>query len=220
MIQATVHLVDDNQAVRDSIVWMLEREGIQVEAYATPGDLLKAYDPKSRGCLVLDLSLPEMSGLELRDRLVEMGCRLPFIIITGCGEVPDATRAIKLGAVDFMEKPLDRDIFLDRVWQALDKDTRQRRERADHDSVQNLLDELTPREREVLELVVAGKLTKQIARQFGISVKTIEVHRSNITRKMQVDSVAQLVRIVTEHRISNTAAQSLPSQHPAVRDEV
>ena len=212
--QPTVILVEDDQAVRDSIVWMLEQERIHVEAYATPSKLLAMYDSARPGCLVLDLHLPEMNGLELRGRLVEMGCQLPFIIITGHAEVPDATHAMRIGAVDFIEKPLNREVFLNRVWLALDQDARWRREQADHECVQARLDSLTQREHEVLGRVVAGKLTKQIATELGITIKTVEAHRSNITRKMQVDSVVQLVRIVIEHQSPHAAVQvpSIPAE--------
>lgn len=200
MTPPTVLLVDDDRAVCDSLVWMLKLEGINARAFLTPSALLHEFDPSCNGCLVLDLHLPGMTGLELRSRLCELGCELPFMIITGRGEVPDATAAMRMGALDFMEKPVYRRTFIQRVWQAFEEDTRRRREKTNYDDVQRRMDTLTKREREVLELVVAGKLTKQIARELGVTVKTIEAHRSNLTKKMRVNSAIQLVRMVTQQR--------------------
>jgi two-component system, LuxR family, response regulator FixJ len=199
MSRPLVFLVEDDLAVRESVVWMLDRQGIQVEAYETPEAFLNNYDSRKRGCLVLDLKLPGIGGVDLRKRLVAQGCDLPFIMMSGHGEIPDATNAMRMGAIDFIEKPLNRELFIDRVWQALDADVKQHREQEGQRRYQARLDALTRREREVLDLVVAGKLTKQIAKQLGVTIKTVEAHRSNITRKMQVDSVVQLVREVTEH---------------------
>lgn len=219
MTPLTVFLVDDDRAVCDSIVWMLKQEGINVKAFLSPSALLHEFDPSSNGCLVLDLQLPEMTGLELHSRLRELGCDLPFMIITGCGEVPDATAAMRMGALDFIEKPVYRKTFLQRVWQALDEATRRRQEKTNYDDVQRRIDKLTKREREVLELVVAGKLTKQIARQLGVTVKTIEAHRSNVTKKMQVDSAIQLVRMVTQQRAYHSPAGISPPNMPIHQEE-
>lgn len=195
-----VYLVEDDSAVRDSLVWLFRKEGYDVEAYGTPAEILSAYDQSKHGCLVLDLRLPEMTGIELRQKLIEQGCTHPFIIITGHGDVPDATRSMRMGAIDFIEKPLDITLLLSRVREAIEADLRQRREIMEHESFRSRFETLSPREREVLELVVAGKLTKQIANQLEISIKTVEVHRSNITRKMKVDNFIQLVRLYTEHQ--------------------
>lgn len=209
MSRPLVFLVEDDLAVRESVVWMLDRQGIQVEAYETPEHFLSEYNPAKRGCLVLDLKLPGMGGLELRQKLVAKGCDLPFIMISGHGEIPDATNAMRMGAIDFIEKPLNRELFIERVWQALDTDAKHHREQEGQRKYQARLDALTRREREVLELVVAGKLTKQIAKQLGVTIKTVEAHRSNITKKMQVDSVVQLVREVTEHAQASSEASTL-----------
>ncbi|MCA9011042.1 MAG: response regulator transcription factor [Planctomycetaceae bacterium] len=199
MTRAIVYLVEDDAAVRSSLVRILELEGYHVEAFAAPAELLAQYDPAKPGCLVLDLRLPEMSGIELRQRLVDQGCRHPFIIITGHGEVRDATHSMRMGAVDFIEKPLDRKILLARVSEAVTTDLQRRLAAEQHELFRARLEALTPREREVLQLVVAGRLSKQIASELKIAIKTVEVHRSNIVRKMQIDNVIQLVRLYTEY---------------------
>ncbi len=197
VLESKVYLVDDDHAVRKSLVWMLNQEGIQVEPYASPRDLLNAYDPAATGCLVLDQRLPEMSGLELRARLAERGCQLPFIMITAYGEITDATQAMRMGAIDFIEKPFPPELFLKRIRQALDEDAERCRRQTDAGSFESRLMSLTPRQREVLDLVVSGKMTKQIAIELDISVKTVEVHRRNLKKKLHADSVAHLVRMVT-----------------------
>lgn len=209
----TVFLVEDNPADLNFLTHMLQRERIWVEGYASANDLLRVYDPSRLGCLVLDLHLPEMTGWELRGRLAQLGCQLPFIIITSRGEIPDATDAIRRGAVDFLEKPIGREVFLRRVWQALAEDEQRRCDEARRAEVQARYDSLTRREREVLEAVIAGNLSKQIARQLGITIKTVEAHRSNIIKKMQVDSVVQLVRVITEHRFHCAAPNRGSCRH-------
>ena len=199
MTQPTVYLVEDDAAVRSSLIRILELEGYHVEAFAGPTQLLTQYDPAKPGCLVLDLRLPEMSGIELRQRLVDQGCRHPFIIITGHGEVSDATRSLRMGAIDFIEKPLDRKVLLARVGEAVASDLQRRLASEQHELFRSRLETLTPREREGLQLVVAGRLSKQIASELQIAVKTVEVHRSNIVRKMQIENVIQLVRLYTEY---------------------
>jgi two-component system, LuxR family, response regulator FixJ len=206
MNKQTVILVDDDQSVRESLEWMLREEQLRVDAYPSPKNLLLEYDADKPGCLVLDLRLPEMSGIELHDQLVERGCRHPFIIMTGHGEVLDATQAMRSGAVDFIEKPLDRKLFLARVYEALERDKLQRSEHLRRRDLEFRLTKLTPREREVLTLVVEGLLTKQIAGQLGISIKTVEVHRSNITKKMGVESVVQLVRLCSDHLLLDNSS--------------
>ncbi len=204
MDQSVVYIVEDDATVRQAIVWMLESEElkdqIQVRTFATPKDLLSQFDPQSSGCLVLDLRLPEMSGLELRDALVERGCELPFIVITGSGEVPDVISAMRQGAIDFIEKPLKTEQLCSSVSRAIAKDAQRRTLRQTREKTNQMLDSLTRREREVLNLVVAGLLNKQIARELNLSIKTIESHRANIMKKLSADSVAQLVRMIVENR--------------------
>ena len=198
----TVLLVEDDQEMRESIEWMLQKEGISVEAYSTPQALLDCYDPNRPGCLVLDLKLPGMSGVELWNELERIGGRHPFIVISGHGDVSNAVEAMRTGAIDFIQKPFSRQAFLTRVRQAIDCDAENRKQREKQCALRKRLQSLTPREREVLDLVVDGELTKNIARKLGIRPKTVEVHRSHITSKLGVDSTAQLVRIVVEQKLS------------------
>jgi FixJ family two-component response regulator len=195
-------LVEDEQQMRESLIWMLRSTGYEVDAHAAPTSLLESYDPDTPGCLVLDLRLPEMNGLELVAQLRQKGGNHPFIMITGHGDVPVAVDSMKQGAVDFLSKPFSHRIFLNRVKEALDRDTKDRQRRKEEAIIQKRIDLLTPREREVMHLVVDGLLTKQIATELGIKNKTVEVHRSHVTRKMQVESVPQLVRMVALRRLS------------------
>ena len=209
MDRQTVFFVEDDKAVRDSVTRMLIADGLDVEAFGHPSELLKAYDPSKPGCLLIDLCLPQMTGLELHAELLKQGCKHPFIIITGHGDVPHATAAMREGAVDFLEKPFDRQCLLDRIHEAICCDSERRKKCAKQESIRALIDSLTAREHEVMELVVDGRLTKQIARELGISTKTVEVHRHRITKKMQIESVAQLVGMMTEYSMVSGSAPSL-----------
>ncbi len=198
----TVLLVDDDQKMRESIEWMLRKEGISVEAYSTPKAFLDCYNPDRPGCLVLDSKLPGMTGVELWYALERLGGRHPFIVISEHGDVSNAVEAMRTGAIDFIQKPFSRQAFVTRVRQAIDRDAENRKQREKQRALRERLQSLTPREREILDLVVDGELTKNIAQKLGIRPKTVEVHRSHITSKMGVDSTAQLVRIVVEEKLS------------------
>jgi two-component system, LuxR family, response regulator FixJ len=197
--RACVFLVDDDQQIRDSLAWMLRSVGLEVECYGSPEAALAACTPDRPACLVIDLQLPGMSGLELRKRLLENGCYQPFIVMSGHGDVSLAVRAMRMGAMDFLEKPFSHQRLLEAIQKGVERDADERRRHAERTAIQTRLESLTPREREVLSLVADGTLSKRIAGQLGISPKTVEVHRSNIMKKMKVDSVAQLVNLVTRH---------------------
>jgi two-component system, LuxR family, response regulator FixJ len=194
---ATVLLVDDDSAIRDAMSWTLRSVGLSVESCASPDELLRSSRPDLSGCFVIDLQLPGMNGFELQKRLRQKGCLQPFIIVSGHANVSLAVQAMHLGAIDFIEKPFNHQLLLDSVQKAIERDVGQRRRRADQADIQKKLDELTDRERQVLDLVVCGELSKRIASQLRISVKTVEAHRSNIRKKMDIDSVAQLTSLVT-----------------------
>ena len=204
MDEHTVFLVEDDQSVRTSLVRVLEAEQIGVQAYAGADELLDSYDKSKPGVLVVDLFLPTISGIELCDRLRKNGDIHPFIIISGRGRIPDAKLALWKGAMDFMEKPLDMSEFLDRVRRAFVEYDRRRQQKEKWIAIQKRLDSLTHRESEVLEFVADGVPTKQIANRLGISTKTVENHRSNITKKMKVGGGMQLVRLVTEFRMNDS----------------
>lgn len=192
--EPTVFVVDDDQAVRDSLCWLIEAEGINVKACESASEFLDFYDPQWPGCLVLDVRLPGMSGLDLQRELTHRQITLPIIIITGHGDVPTAVRALKAGAVDFMEKPFSDEAIIKRVHSALEQNTHDRRQASERSVIQQRIASLTPRERQVLDLVVQGKLNKQIASDLHLSQKTVEAHRANLMSKMQATNVADLVK--------------------------
>jgi FixJ family two-component response regulator len=193
--EPTVFVVDDDRAMRDSLSWLLDSVGLRVRSYATAADFLADHDPAQPGCLVLDVRMPGMSGLDLQAELARRGVELPTIVITGHAEVSMAVRAVKAGAIDFIEKPFSDQLLLDRVRQALEIDLEAREVRRRREDARRRLATLSGREREVLNLVVAGKANKEIAFELGVSPKTVEVHRAHVMSKMCVDSLAELIRI-------------------------
>lgn len=191
-----IFIVDDDDALRDSLVWLLESSGYRVCAYASAEAFLDDYTTALTGCLVLDVRMPGMSGLELFEALRERHSTLPVIFITGHGDVPMAVSAVKRGAVDFIEKPFgDRDM-LRLIEDSLARERAGREKRQREAETARRLGELTQREREVLDLIIAGKLNKQIADMLGISIKTVEVHRARVMEKMCANSLAELVQHV------------------------
>jgi RNA polymerase sigma factor (sigma-70 family) len=192
----TVFVVDDDPAMRQSLRWLIESVNVAVETYATAQDFLAAYDPNRPGCLVLDVRMPGMGGLDLQAELARREIEVPVIIITGYAEVPTAVRALKSGALDFIEKPFSDQLLLDRIQQAIASDRQARVRRHERAALAARVAQLTPREREVMQLVVAGSSNREIAAELGLSVKTVEVHRARVMEKMKVDSLADLVRIV------------------------
>jgi two-component system response regulator FixJ len=203
----TVFVVDDDQATRKSLRWLVETLGVPVQTFHSGASFLDSYDPEQPGCLVLDVMMSGMTGLELQKELNERQIEIPVIVLTGYGDVPTAVRALKNGAVEFLEKPFDGEILLDQVRHALELDTARRRERDAGEVVRQRLSRLTPREREILELVVHGLSSKEIATRLDVSFKTVEAHRAKIMRKMEANGVAQLVRmVVTTTEIGGQAA--------------
>lgn len=201
--EPTVFVVDDDAAVRQSFEWLVGSVGLRTETYASARDFLDAYDPARPGCLVLDVRMPGMSGLELQERLAADGVTLPVIVVSGYGDVPTAVRVMKHGAVDFIEKPFSDQAMLDRIQASIERDLEARRADAKRASARSNRDRLTRREAEVMDLVIAGQSNKQIARALAISPKTVEVHRAKVMKKMQADSLAELVRLATRAASSN-----------------
>jgi FixJ family two-component response regulator len=189
-----VFVVDDDEAVRDSLKWLLESHGLEVRHYASPRTFLDACDSTLSGCLVLDVRMPDMSGLELHERLDERGITWPVIFITGHGDVPMAVSALKRGAVDFIEKPFRHEEMLGLIRKCLAKDAAERARRQRDAALRGRSASLTEREREVMKLIVGGNLNKEIADLLGISVKTVEVHRGRVMDKMGARTVADLVQ--------------------------
>ncbi len=190
-----VFVVDDDPAMRDSLRWLIESTGLQVETFADAQAFLARIRPDLPGCLILDIRMPGMSGLDLQTELARRGVGLPTIVVTGHAEVPMAVRAVKAGAIDFIEKPFSDQLLLDRVRQGIDRDRQERDGRARRGEVLRRMGLLTHREREVLDLVVAGRANKEIAAALHLSPKTVEVHRAHVMDKMQASSVAELVRL-------------------------
>jgi FixJ family two-component response regulator len=189
----TVFVVDDYAPVRSSISRLLRAAGFAVAGFASAGDFLAQYDPGVCGCLVLDLAMPALNGLELQRILEKTGSLLPIIFLTGHGDIPKSVQAMKHGASDFLTKPVNDEDLLAAVRMAIEKDRALRREQAELSDIRGRLATLTPREREVLEYVVAGKLNKQIADELGTVEQTVKVHRAHVMQKMKVHSVAELV---------------------------
>jgi len=196
LAQQTVFIVDDDPAIRRSLHLLIEMLGVAVQTFPSAASFLAAYKPGDSGCLILDLRMPEMTGLDLQQELIRRGCDSPIIVLTGYGDIPSAICALKSGAVDFLEKPVDDDVLLDHVRRALALDAQHRRQRSEHDSVRVRIERLTPRECEVLRLVIDGLASKEIAQRLHVSCKTVEAHRARIMRKMETDGVADLVRVV------------------------
>lgn len=194
--EPTVFIVDDDEAMRDALDTLIRSVGIRTSLHASADEFLAGYDPEQPGCLVLDVRMPGMSGLDLQDALAKQGIELPVIIITGHGDIPMAVRAMRAGAVDFLEKPFREQELLHRIHQAVEQDAGARQDRAAKGEITARLASLTPREGQVLDLVVAGKPNKAIAGELGLSHKTVEFHRAKIMDKMRADSVAELVRMV------------------------
>jgi FixJ family two-component response regulator len=190
-----VFVVDDDEAVCRSLSMLIADIGLEVKTFTSASAFLAAYDPSQPGCLVLDVRMSGMSGLELQSRLNELEYAVPTIIITGHADVPMAVEAMKAGAMDFIEKPFRDQLLLDGIQRAIDLDARTRRRRQEVRDMQARIKLLTAREREIMDLLVLGKANKAIAYELGISQKTVDFHRANILQKVGVGSVVELVRL-------------------------
>lgn len=192
---STVYIVDDDEAVRDSLRWLLEANNYRVRAFPSGESFLAEYDEKRPGVLIVDVRMPGMSGLELQEQLIARKSTMPIVFITGHGDVPMAVSTIKKGAIDFLEKPFDetdlREI-VGRMFEQANERLSQAQAQREHEA---MLARLTAREQQVLERIVAGRLNKQIADDLGISIKTVEAHRANIMEKLQVTTVADLMKV-------------------------
>jgi two-component system, LuxR family, response regulator FixJ len=191
-----VYVVDDDEAVRDSLRLLLRSVGLASEVYASAADFLEVYDPDKHSCLVADIRMPGLSGLELQQRLNEQHAEIPVIFITGHGDVPMAVNAMKSGAMDFIQKPFRDQDLIDRIHKALQQDQERREWRREERAIRKRLETLTPRETEVMQRVVQGQANKVIALDLGVSQRTVELHRARVMRKLGMRSLAQLVRVV------------------------
>ena len=192
---STVYIVDDDQAIRHAMELLMRSVGLDYRIFHSGDDFLAAYSGDMAGCLVLDIRMPGLGGLELQEKLIESGSTLPIIFITGHGDVPMAVEAMQKGAVDFIQKPFRDQELLDRISEAMKTDQQRRSARDQQAEVTSRVDKLTKREREVMELVVTGKPNKVIAYDLGVSQRTVEIHRARVMEKMEADSLADLVRM-------------------------
>ena len=193
--EPTVILVDDDQSVRESLQWLIESVDLRVVTYGSAAEFIESFDPLAPGCLVLDVRMPGMSGLELQENLAAHRCGLPVIIITGHADVPMSVRAFEGGAFAFLEKPVNQQVLLEKISKAIEQDRMNRQEAIPEDIDQRIA-QLTPREREVMDLLVAGHPMKQIASQLQISVPTCSKHRAKVLEKLEVDNDVRLALCV------------------------
>ncbi len=201
--QATVCIVEDNSAVRDSVRWLVEQVGLNAATYSSANEFLAQHDPDIRGCLILDIRMPGMSGLELQEHLIQSHITLPIIFITGHGDVPIAVRAMKAGAFDFLQKPFNDQALLDSIYAAIRKHDELCADLDRKTSTSRYLTELTKREREVLTLLRQGKSSKEIAEDLTISVRTVEGHRSHLMTKMHAKTIGHLIELVSVLEVPN-----------------
>ena len=193
---AVIYVVDDDDAIRDSLRFLLKSVGLGSETYESAADFLESFDPADHGCLVADIRMPGMSGLELQAELNRRHIEIPIIFITGHGDVPMAVNAMKAGAADFIQKPFRDQDLIDRIHKALQADKERSSSRREEMSIRKRLETLTPRETEVMEKVVQGCANKVIALDLGVSQRTVELHRARVMHKMGVRALADLVRLV------------------------
>jgi RNA polymerase sigma factor (sigma-70 family) len=200
--QPTVFIVDDDQAMRNSLKWLIESVAMQVETFDSADAFIESFYPGRSGCLLLDVRMPGMSGLELQEYLMLNRIAIPIIIITGHADVPMAVRAMKAGAIDFIEKPFNDELLLESIRHALQLNERQRDMQAQRAEIATRLARLTPREHEVMVMVTNGRANKEIASSLGVSAKTVEAHRARVMEKMEAGSLAELVRMAIYANLS------------------
>jgi RNA polymerase sigma factor (sigma-70 family) len=210
---AIIYIVDDEPVVLRTLQGLIETVGLQAVTFTSAQEFLRYNHVDAPSCLVLDVRLPQISGLDLQEVMNESGIQIPIIFITGHGDIPMSVRAMKAGAVDFLQKPFNHQELLDAVHKALERNRQERALRKEHKSLHELFDSLTPREQQVMALVISGMLNKQAAGELGVSEKTIKVHRARVMEKMQAESLADLVRMAAKLGINKTECNPIPSNN-------
>lgn len=201
-----VYLVDDEFSIRDSLTLLIESTGQAVKSFESAESFLENYDPERPGCLLLDVRMPVMSGHDLQNELLSRGISIPIIFISGHADIADSAKAFRAGAVDFLEKPFDNDVLLERINEAIKKDVFLREEQSKKSKIQERIDHLTAREKEVLSLIIKSHSNKESAKILNISNRTVDVHRASIMEKMQAENVAELITMVMYCESPNTYA--------------
>jgi two-component system, LuxR family, response regulator FixJ len=202
---ALVYLVDDEFAIRDSLALLIESTGLEVKSFDSSEDFLKNYNPERPSCLILDVRMPLMGGLELQEELAVRNINIQIIFISGNAEISDSAKAFRSGALDFLEKPFDNQILLERIQEAIKKDIAIKKRFAEKQKIQSCFNRLTSREKEVLQLIISSHSNKEAAKKLDVSHRTIDAHRARVMEKMQADNVAALVAMVLNHELLNQA---------------
>lgn len=213
---AVVHIVDDDRDMRDSLAYLLRSVDIGVQVYANATEFLAPYRPQQPGCLLFDVRMPDVSGLELYERLVAQGVTVPVIFMTAYADVPMAVRALKSGALEFLEKPFNRQVLLERVQKAISEDRARREQCAVWNVVEQRLSDLTERERNVLELVLTGLPNKAVASKLDITERTVELRRASLMKKLEVGSAVELIRLITQYEMFSEIRKSTLGRMPSL----
>ena len=202
MSDASVYIIDDDPSVRTGLTRIVKAAGINAESFESAGAFLSSDKYKEHGCILLDVHMPEMTGPELQEKLIEAGCSMPIIFLSAHSDVPTTAKTMKKGAVDFLEKPVDQEDLMAAIQISLEHDLETRSKRTEYNSIQEQIRTLTPREHEVMTFVITGMLNKQIAAEMDISEETVKIHRGRVMQKLGIVSVAELVRICEKAGIS------------------
>ncbi len=195
MKEASVYIIDDDLSVRNGLTRIVKAAGINAESFESAGDFLNSEKYKEHGCIILDVHMPEMTGPELQEKLIEAGSTMPIIFLSAHSDVPTTAKTMKKGAVDFLEKPVDHEDLMAAIKNSLEQDLETRSKRTEYNSILEQIKTLTPREHEVMTFVITGMLNKQIAAEMNISEETVKIHRGRVMQKLGIVSVAELVRI-------------------------
>jgi len=198
-ISSIVYIVDDDAAVRDALSIFIQSKGILVREFESAESFLDHYNPEYSGCLILDVRMPHMNGLDLQEQLLQRQISIPIIFMSGHADIPDSVKALRAGAIDFFVKPFDNNLMMERVEEAIKLDFLERKHRLKELSLKKRIDRLTSREREVLHLIIDNHTNKEVARMLDISHRTIEAHRSQIMRKLEVENLSELIKIYIQN---------------------